>query len=112
MCGVNGNTMEIFRKNLKSLIHEKNLKSKVRLLLRTPEALSRPLEVFSWQSSQHLNLFFSRRNWDSIHSLTLRRVRSPLLWFGGGGTHLLAGEGVGGPNANEGTDTVVLYVYK
>ncbi len=32
------------------------------------------------------------------------------LWFGGG-THLLAGEGVGGPNSEEGTDTVVLKVY-
>jgi hypothetical protein len=29
-----------------------------------------------------------------------------------GGTHSLAGEGVGeGPNSDEGTDTVVLYVY-
>ncbi len=28
-----------------------------------------------------------------------------------GETHSLAGEGVGGPNSNEGTDTMVLYVY-
>ena len=28
-----------------------------------------------------------------------------------GETHSLAGEGVGGPNSNEGTDTLVLYVY-
>jgi hypothetical protein len=28
-----------------------------------------------------------------------------------GETHWLAGEGVGGPNSNEGTDTLVLYVY-
>jgi hypothetical protein len=29
---------------------------------------------------------------------------------GGGGAHSHAGEGVGGPNSNEGTDTVVLWV--
>jgi hypothetical protein len=28
-----------------------------------------------------------------------------------GEPHSLAGEGVGGPNSNEGTDTLVLYVY-
>jgi hypothetical protein len=28
----------------------------------------------------------------------------------GGDTHLLAGKGVGGPNTDEGTDTLVLYV--
>jgi len=28
-----------------------------------------------------------------------------------GETHSLAGEGVGGPNSNEGTDTLVLCVY-
>jgi hypothetical protein len=30
---------------------------------------------------------------------------------GGGGTQSLAGEGVGGPNSDEGTDTVLLYEY-
>jgi hypothetical protein len=29
----------------------------------------------------------------------------------GSQAHLLAGEGVGGPNADEGTDTLVLFVY-
>ena len=28
----------------------------------------------------------------------------------GGGTHSLAGEGVGGPNSDEGRDAVVLYI--
>ncbi len=28
-----------------------------------------------------------------------------------GGTHSIAGEGVGGPNSDEGTDTVVFYMY-
>jgi hypothetical protein len=42
------------------------------------------------------------------HPLTRRPVCSPLLWFRGGYT-LTAGEGVGGPNSDEGTDTMVLY---
>ncbi len=33
------------------------------------------------------------------------------LWVPGGGTHSLAGEWVGSLSSNEGTDTVVLYVY-
>jgi hypothetical protein len=32
-------------------------------------------------------------------------------FWGSGGTHSLAGEGAGGANSDEGTDTVVLYVY-
>jgi hypothetical protein len=47
------------------------------------------------------------------HPLTRRRVLSelspPPLWWGGG-AHSHAGEGVGGPNSNEGTDTMVLWV--
>jgi hypothetical protein len=31
-----------------------------------------------------------------------------VYWFRGRGTHLLGGEGVGGPKSEEGTDTVVL----
>jgi hypothetical protein len=30
------------------------------------------------------------------------------FWFQGGGTHSLAGEGAGGANSDEGTDTLVL----
>ncbi len=44
------------------------------------------------------------------HPLTRRRVCSPLLWFRGGYT-LTAGEGVGGPNSDEGTDTMILFKY-
>jgi hypothetical protein len=35
----------------------------------------------------------------------------PLPPFGSGGAHSLAGEGVGYPNFDEGTDTLVLYLY-
>jgi hypothetical protein len=49
-----------------------------------------------------------RLNWPP-HPLTRRRVCPP-LWFRGRG-HTLAGEEVGGPNSEEGTDTVVLLVY-
>jgi hypothetical protein len=55
------------------------------------------------QSTVDRVLSFSsiRPNWDP----------SP-FGFGGGGTHSLAGEEVhGGPNSDEGTDTVVLEVY-
>jgi hypothetical protein len=54
-----------------------------------------------------LGIFSSRPNWDSPNPLTRRRVGSPSFGSGGGrGTHSLAGEGVGGPNSDEGTDTV------
>ncbi len=39
------------------------------------------------------------------------RVCPPPLWFRGGGAHSLAGKGWGSPNSNEGTYTVVLYLY-
>jgi hypothetical protein len=41
--------------------------------------------------------------------LTRKRVLPPPLVPGGGGTHSLAGEGAGGPNSEEGTDTLLLY---
>jgi hypothetical protein len=45
------------------------------------------------------------------HPLSRRRVCTPTLWSGGR-AHSLAGEGLGGPNSDEGTYTVVLYIYK
>jgi hypothetical protein len=50
-----------------------------------------------------IGFFSSRPNWDP---LTSRRVCSP-----SGGTLSLAGEGVGGPNSDEGTDTGTLGIY-
>jgi hypothetical protein len=42
-----------------------------------------------------------------LHSSELEPPPPPHLGSGGG-THSFAGEGVGGPNSEEGTDTVVL----
>ncbi len=43
------------------------------------------------------------------HPFTRRRVCSLILWFGGGGdTHSLRERGWGGPNSDEGTDTMEL----
>jgi hypothetical protein len=42
---------------------------------------------------------------DRVH-----RSASAPFWFRGGGAHSLAGEGLGGPNSDERTDTVVLQV--
>jgi hypothetical protein len=44
------------------------------------------------------------------HPLTRKLVLSP-LWIDLRGKHSLAGEGVGGPNSDERTDTLVLYIY-
>jgi hypothetical protein len=55
------------------------------------------------QSRQIAKLFLSLRNWDSPTS-------SPAAECGGG-AHLLAGEGVGSTNSDEGTYTVVLFIY-
>ncbi len=57
------------------------------------------------QSGQSAKLF--------LQSSELGLHYPPPLWFGvgGWGTHALAGGGVGGPNSDEGTDTVVLLVY-
>jgi hypothetical protein len=56
---------------------------------------------------QSARLFLQSSELRLPHPLTRRRVCSPLLWFRGGYT-LTAGEGVGGPNSDEGIDTVVL----
>ncbi len=47
----------------------------------------------------------------SPHPLTRKRVELPPRSQLGGYTHFLAGKRNGGPNADEGTDTLVLYVY-
>jgi hypothetical protein len=58
--------------------------------------------------AQSIRLFLQSSELALPHPLTHRRCVLP---FGsGGGTHLLAGGGVGGPNSDEGTD-VVLYKY-
>jgi hypothetical protein len=86
------------------------------------------------QSRQSAKLFSSRRNWDSPNPSPAGECAPPPSgsW---GGAHLLAREGVGqsqfrrgdmlcgtiyiyvlcgwgSPNSNEGTYTVVLYIYK
>jgi len=49
----------------------------------------------------------SRSNWALPHTLTRKGVLFPLpLWV-----HSHVGEGVGGPNSDEGTGTLVFYVY-
>ncbi len=53
--------------------------------------------VLAHRVDRVLGFFYRLPNWDS---LTSRRVCSSSFWFRGGG---------GGPNSNEGTDTVVLY---
>jgi hypothetical protein len=51
-----------------------------------------------------LGFFSSRPNWDqSPHPPA---SMSPPLVGGGGGAHKLGGEGSGGPNSDEGTDTI------
>ncbi len=56
-----------------------------------------------------LGFFPSSLNWNSPNPHPQASV-SPT--FGsGGGTHSLAGEGLGSPNSDEGTDTVVLKVH-
>ncbi len=59
------------------------------------------------QSRRSARLLLQSSELGHPHSLTCMRVLPP-LWFPGG-THLLAGEGVGGLSSDEGTDTVVLY---
>ncbi len=58
------------------------------------------------QSRQSTRLFLSR---PTLEPLPAGECVLP-LWLGGGGgmTHSLAGEGVGGPSLEEGTDTVAL----
>jgi hypothetical protein len=58
-----------------------------------------------------LSFFSSRRNWDSPTPLAAGECAPPP--FGPGGReHSPAEKGVGSPNSEEGTYTVVLYVYK
>ncbi len=56
---------------------------------------------------QSAKRFSSRWNWDSPTPLAAGECAPPTLWSGGEGT--LAW---GSPNSNEGTYTVVLYIYK
>jgi hypothetical protein len=64
------------------------------------------------QSRQWAQLFSSRRNWDSPNPSPSGECARP-LWFRGTGT--LAGERGGGgwesPNSDEGTYTLVLFIY-
>jgi hypothetical protein len=57
-----------------------------------------------------LDFFSSRPNWDSPTLSRAGESAIPPLFGSGGGLHSLEmGEGVGGPNSDEGTYTVVLY---
>ncbi len=59
------------------------------------------------QSRESARPFLQLSKFGVPHPLTRRRVCPPP--FGsGGGTHALAGEGAGGPNSDEGRDTVVI----
>ncbi len=62
---------------------------------------------FYHRVDRELGFFSSRPNWGP-DPLTRRRACLPPFGSGGGRTHSLAGDWVGGPNSNEGTDTVVL----
>jgi hypothetical protein len=77
------------------------------------EAACRGLEEhFTHKVDRVLGFFSSRPNWDPPPPAPPHPQESVTipLWFRppGGGTHLLAGEGVKGPSSDEGTDTVVL----
>jgi hypothetical protein len=57
-----------------------------------------------------LSLFFSRRNWDSPNpSPKARMPPSPRFW--GEGNTRWRERGWESPNSDEGTDTVVLFIY-
>jgi len=58
-----------------------------------------------------LGFFSSRPNWDSLTPSPPGECVPPSFGSGGGGTRSLAGVGVVGPNSDEGTYTVVLYIY-
>jgi hypothetical protein len=62
---------------------------------------------FLTQSRNSAWLFLQSSELGLPHTFTRRQVY-PLLWCKGWGKHSLAGEGVRGPNSDEGTDTVVL----
>ncbi len=55
----------------------------------------------------------SRPNWDPPPPQPAGEFGSPPPppWVPGGGTHLLGGQGLGGPNTDEGTDTLVKNVH-
>ncbi len=77
---------------------------------RTPEKwlITPPSSWYRHRVDRVLCFFSSRRNWDDP---TRRRVCPTPLWFRGEGhTHLLE-RGWGSPNSDEGTYTVVLYIY-
>jgi hypothetical protein len=60
-----------------------------------------------------LGFYSSRPNWDS-HAPSAAddcATPPPPLGFGGWGTHSFERKGVEGLNSDEGTDTVVLYIY-
>ncbi len=61
------------------------------------------------QSRQSAKPFLKTSELGLPHPFTRRRVCTPPPpAFGSGGAHSLAGERVGGPNSDEGADTVVL----
>jgi hypothetical protein len=55
-----------------------------------------------------LRVLSSRWNWVSPTPSPACECVLPSYGWGGGGSHPLGGEGVGGPNSDEGTDTVLL----
>ncbi len=68
--------------------------------------------IFRPQSRQSAKRFSSRWNWDSPTPLAAGECVPPHpLVRGGGHTHLRL-KGWGSPNSNQGTYTVVLYIYK
>jgi hypothetical protein len=62
-------------------------------------------------SRQSAKRFSSRWNWDSPTPLAAGECAPHTLVWGGGHTRLRL-KGWGSPNSNEGTYTVVLYIYK
>jgi hypothetical protein len=68
--------------------------------------------VLRWEHrvDRVLGLFSSRPNWDSHTPSPAGECVFPPIWFRGRGTRSLAGEGVEGPNSDEGTDALGIYV--
>jgi hypothetical protein len=66
---------------------------------------------YAAQSRQSAKRFSSRWNWDSPTPLAAGECAPPPFGTGGGHTRLRL-KGWGSPNSNEGTFTVVLYIYK
>jgi hypothetical protein len=59
-----------------------------------------------------LSFSSSRRNWDSPNPSPAGESAPPVLGGGGGGSHSLAREGLWeSPNFDEGTYTVILFIY-